>query len=151
MPDLDETSKLLETSVRLQSASDALARMVHGTPTTSREENDALEWAGTFMGSVQEHRFSPTGRLMVQATVARPVLYATFERLSNRLEDEGLTTDRAIQEFLTELLALLRSHASVKVAPKRLAFAASFLHEFSLGLLSDLQRESLPRRSPHMK
>jgi len=150
MPDLDETSKLLETSVRLQSASDALARMVQGTPTTSGEE-DALEWAGTFMGSVQEQRFSPTGRLMVQATVARPVLYATFERLSNRLADEGLTTDRALQEFLAELLALLQCHADVRLAPRRLAFAASFLHEFSLGLLSDLQRENMPRRSPHIK
>lgn len=150
MLDLDETSELLETSVRLQSASDALARMVQGTPATSGE-GDALEWAGTFMGSVQEQRFSPTGRLMVQATVARPVLYATFERLSNRLEDEGLTTDRAIQDFLVELQAVLRRDLGVRVTSRRLAFAASFLHEFSLGLLSDLQREGLPHRSPHMK
>lgn len=150
MSDLDETSKLLETSVRLQSAADALARMVEGTAATGTEK-DALEWAGMFMGSVEEHRFSATGRLMVQATVARPVFYATIVRLAQRLAEEGLTSDRAIQDFLHELQKLLRSSADVQLAPSRLAFAASFLHEFSLGLLSDLQGDSLPRRSPLMK
>jgi hypothetical protein len=151
MADLDETSQMLETSVRLQSASDALSRRAKGERLASDE--DALLWAGRFLGSVDSARnYTPAGRLMMQATTARPVLYATLDKLRSRLATQGIANVEAIQQFLVELTKLLQSRGeSGGISVSRVEFAASFLHEFSRGLLTDLWLESLPQRSTLMR
>lgn len=145
MHDLDETSRILETSVRLQNASDALLRWADGSALPS--DAAVLEWAASFLGRVERRRATPGGRLMMQVTSARPTFYATIDKLQSNLAVKGLTNATSIRRFMGELTELLQSRASGAASNvERVTLAASFLHEFSRGLLTDLRSASMSAR-----
>lgn len=149
MPDLRESSDLFETSVRLQSASDAITRLSKGVELTPNDSTSMM-WVNQFLSNVSETRYSPAGRLMMQADSARPTFYATVEKLSKRLIEEGITSRADRAAFFSELRNIL-SEPSLQHSTSRLSLAASFLEEFSRGLLSDFWNSSLPQRSPLMR
>jgi len=154
MTNLAHSALLFEASTKFQNASGALETIAKGEPLES-SMSEALVWAAHFLDGLDNSRSTTesasTNNLAVQATQARPSIYASFLGFRRDFLDLGVNSQDSISAFFSALYILMQSggtsiEAPFDSSPQLLQLASRLFRGASRDLLNQIDDGRLPER-----